>query len=708
MHGSVLIVEDESLVALDLKMRLTQLGLDVVGVARTSSDALALVEENHPDVVLMDVQIAGAIDGIDTAQEIRRRFGVPSVFVTAYSDGPSIDRAKRTEAYGYLLKPFQDRELSITLEFALFKREAERESERTRALLRATLDTLVEGVAVTDAQGDIILVNDSALDLCATTRAAAGGRPADEVVRVRAPRDGELPALEAHPTRWAVLSRGDNDEIPVELLRTPLDERAGLAGGEVVTLRSLELINRHNAELLAARLAAEAAATAKAEFLARLTHELRTPLNNIVGMSELVRGVSGPPALPYLAILERGARALGTLIDDLLAYASLGEGGFAVENHPFDPTDEIENVVLTYALEAHERGLRCSLAIDPHMPTQVHGDRNAIEKSLRILMSNAVKYTEAGHVAVSASIRSDEARRTWLEIFVDDTGRGVEPGQRERIFEPFIQTDHYATRREGGVGLGLALARRLVDRAQGELRYMERGNEGSRFVLALPVTIDERAVSIIEGYGVVIGADSVPRRVLTTDALLRDVLQPWVQEAGGDVETVERSQLSRQIGATDLVVVPTGEESAVPGFVAADHCIVVERRTARGDIAGRSTTRSAYFTTEPLETRAIAAILGAPDPRGLVVLRGERSSVAARPAVDQASDHGGARFADVRSALRAGQLERAGDMLRAQRGAAESKEHRDVLFRAVLASGRGDAERVEAILDEIEGNTGDT
>jgi DNA-binding NtrC family response regulator len=129
----LLIVEDESVVVVDLASRLERMGYEVTGSAASGDEALALAGEFLPDLVLMDIRLQGAMDGVDTAQKMRDFFGLPVVFITAHAEGDTLMRAKKVEPYGYILKPFEDRELKIVIEMALYKRQTENELKQKYA-----------------------------------------------------------------------------------------------------------------------------------------------------------------------------------------------------------------------------------------------------------------------------------------------------------------------------------------------------------------------------------------------------------------------------------------------------------------------------------------------------------------------------------------------------------------------------------------------
>lgn len=159
---SILVVEDEAIVATDIKARLKHFGYRVVGSCPSGEQALEIVERLSPDLVLMDIHLAGHPDGIEAAREIRVRYRIPVVFLTAYSEDATLERAKLVEPYGYILKPFEDRELKTVIEMALYKHRTEevlRQSEETYRLL---FETVPQGIVFQDVNGHIISANPAA------------------------------------------------------------------------------------------------------------------------------------------------------------------------------------------------------------------------------------------------------------------------------------------------------------------------------------------------------------------------------------------------------------------------------------------------------------------------------------------------------------------------------------------------------------------
>ncbi|MGB1757388.1 MAG: response regulator, partial [Pseudomonadales bacterium] len=187
----VYIVEDEVLVARDVQSRLEKLGYRVIGSAARGEDAVAQVLNDLPDLILMDINLKGDMDGIEAANRIRAEVDLPIIFCTAYSNDETLARAKVTVPYGYVLKPFDNRELEITIEIALHKHEMELALKLASVRLDATLRNLSDGVITVDSKGEILLANPMASSLLGIDQAALVGQTVHEVLQFSALNSGD-------------------------------------------------------------------------------------------------------------------------------------------------------------------------------------------------------------------------------------------------------------------------------------------------------------------------------------------------------------------------------------------------------------------------------------------------------------------------------------------------------------------------------------
>jgi len=160
MKGNkIMIVEDESIIAEDIRMSLINNGYVVPSVVSMGETAIEKVKEDKPDLILMDIMLAGKMDGIETAAMIHSKFNIPVIYLTAYCDDKILERAKITGPFGYLIKPFKDRELYITVEMSLYKHKLEMELKESKEFFENILEGIVTGVWVTDIKDDIIYTN---------------------------------------------------------------------------------------------------------------------------------------------------------------------------------------------------------------------------------------------------------------------------------------------------------------------------------------------------------------------------------------------------------------------------------------------------------------------------------------------------------------------------------------------------------------------
>ena len=230
----ILIVEDEAVVALDVRHRLNRLGYAVAGIVDSGEEAVRKVEELAPDAALMDIMLSGPMDGVEAAAIIRERFGTPVVFLTAHSDRATLRRAGTVGPYGYLIKPFEEPELQSALEIALYKSRMERELAQNERFTAATLQCLGEGLLTADASGLVRFVNQTAETLLGLTAGDILGQPLDLVYRATS---GEADGLAGR--ELAVLHCPGGRDVPVEQTASPILDGWGQAIGRVVVFRDV-------------------------------------------------------------------------------------------------------------------------------------------------------------------------------------------------------------------------------------------------------------------------------------------------------------------------------------------------------------------------------------------------------------------------------------------------------------------------------------
>ena len=242
---------------------------------------------------------------------------------------------------------------------------------------------------------------------------------------------------------------------------------------------------RAQAQLAQARDEAMEASRLKSEFLATMSHEIRTPLNGVIGLNELLlRTQLDDEQTRLVTGLQISGRALLGLINDILDFSKIEAGRLELEAVPFAVEPLIAEVVAVQAEGAREKGIAITVACDQDLPEALTGDPTKLAQVVANLVSNAVKFTAEGSVAVEVDARPTAGGACVLRVVVRDTGVGVRRSKVSRLFEPFTQADSSTTRLYGGTGLGLAISRELASAMEGDITYEPNPGGGSIFTFA--------------------------------------------------------------------------------------------------------------------------------------------------------------------------------------------------------------------------------
>lgn len=366
-----------------------------------------------------------------------------------------------------------------------------------------------------------------------------GLRVVDELEKVR----DIARRLGACRFNWAAVTL-DNRVVPLEITFT----QVYLDNAEVMLLTCSDITERQRFEdgLRQARDAAQAAAQAKARFLAVMSHELRTPMTGILGMIELL-GEAALPAVQQrqVGILDKSAKALMSVLNDILDFSKIEAGRLELEQIDFDPAQIVREVIdaLGHAASRRQNTLKAERGEAP-LPA-LHGDPTRVKQVLFNLVGNAVKFTEQGSIVIHLSVQPPRADgQVALRIEVRDTGIGIGPEVQQTLFQPFQQADSSTTRRFGGTGLGLAICRHLVDAMHGEISVQSTVGKGSVFrveltlaqakgqAAAAPICIASDAVTKLRSLRILVAEDNPTNRLLIETRLRRAGHRPEMVDDG--------------------------------------------------------------------------------------------------------------------------------------------------------------------------------
>jgi diguanylate cyclase (GGDEF)-like protein/PAS domain S-box-containing protein len=251
-NENILIVEDEKIIALDLQRRLERFGYSVVGMASEGQEAVSLARERSPDIILMDIMLAGSMDGIEAARQIRLQLGIPVIFLTAYTDEKTLERAKEVEPFGYILKPFKERELYTTIDIALYKNSIDKKLRKQERLFSAILHSINDGIIAVDTEMAVSFMNSVAERITGWSEAAAKGRHAAGVLSLQDQRtQREIlgfspPDVDDKPLFFteALIKNASGADLLVDGSITRIHEKENEADGFLIALRDVTEIKR--------------------------------------------------------------------------------------------------------------------------------------------------------------------------------------------------------------------------------------------------------------------------------------------------------------------------------------------------------------------------------------------------------------------------------------------------------------------------------
>ena len=429
--------------------------------------------------------------------------------------------------------------------------------------IRTVTDNMPALVSYWDADGKLRFANRPCLAWLGRPEQDAIGRDAEELIP---------PEYNVHfaPYFAAVLA-GAPQRFECELPPRPVPEgeqpgeaihvwgsylpdidRDGQVRGAYKLHMNVTDLKRTEGRLVQALREAEEANRAKSEFLGNMSHEIRTPMNAIMGLARLLEEAPlGRRERGHVAHMKAASTSLLGILSDLLDYSKIESGQLALERVAFRLDDTLQSIAILSSPAAWAKGLEPVFAVAPDVPEQLLGDPLRLEQVLLNLVGNAVKFTERGEVVLAVEVAARGGQGVRLRFTVRDTGIGIAPGVRERMFEPFSQGDSSTSRKYGGAGLGLSIARRLVGLMGGELGVDSQPGAGSTFHVELEFGLAGTAAP----------ASEERLRVLVVDdnasaaRALRDTLAGFGWDVACAASGVEALALLREAPRFDLAFV---------------------------------------------------------------------------------------------------------------------------------------------------------
>ena len=508
----ILIVEDEAIVAEDLKMILGDIGYDVVGRAASAGDAIQKALELRPDLVLMDIVLRGKGNGIDASCEIKEKMDIPIIFLTAYSNIELIDKAKSIEPYAYIVKPLQERQLLASIEIALYKSRMEKRLKESEEWLSTTLKSIGDAVIATDSKGCVKFINPVAEGLTGWKGEDAEGKMLEYIFNIvdektgedvenpvnKVIREGVVVGLANH----TVLIAKDGRKIPIDDSGAPIKDDDGRITGVVLVFRDIterrqaeealtkyrdhleELVKErtHDLETAQQELIKRERLSVLGLLTATVSHELRNPLG-VIGSSifYLQRKLAkeDEKTTKHLKRIQKQVDLCDSIVGELLEYTR-GRCSDLLQGKINPWLEEILKQITVPKQVVLVRELSPGLPI-------VRFDRGKMRRVVTNLLQNALQAVTARlesskeedayqlHVKVATS-----AAENGVCMEVEDNGIGMDQETVTQAFEPLFTTS------ARGTGLGLAIVRKIVEEHGGSVSLESTPERGTKVTLVIP------------------------------------------------------------------------------------------------------------------------------------------------------------------------------------------------------------------------------
>jgi signal transduction histidine kinase/response regulator RpfG family c-di-GMP phosphodiesterase len=509
----VLVVDDEPQILESIRALLED-DFEVL-VSTDATEAVELLKNAQIAVILADQRMP-KLTGGEFLARAREICDATRILITGYVDIDALIRAVNDgQIHSYVPKPWEPANLKVTVfkaasyareisqrkkaaEIVAHQQEALARSEaayrRQTKILRSVLDSMGDGVLVTDDSGKVVLLNPSAEQMVG--RAATGTHqsqwverygiyvpgtdkpyPADELPLARAMRGETADGIELYIR---------NDYKPegmfVSVSVRPLKDDGGEIKGGVAVVRDITLAKSTEDILRQAKEEAERANRAKSEFLSRMSHELRTPLNSILGFAQLLALADlAVPHQNHVQQILKGGYHLLELINEVLDLARIEAGRLSMSPEPVQIKDAVKEALDLVRPIASSRNITLSADLSVYGDRHVQADRQRLKQVLLNLLSNAIKFNRSNGLVV---LRCEETRNQRLRIEVADTGTGIDEEGLKKIFIPFerLGADRNAVE---GTGLGLALSKRMIEAMGGTIGVQSTAGVGSKFFFEL-------------------------------------------------------------------------------------------------------------------------------------------------------------------------------------------------------------------------------
>ena len=483
---NILIVEDSTTIAQTITNILFKNGFKVLNVFDKAEDAVEFVRKETPDLILMDINLAGKLDGIQATKMIKDIKQVPVIYLTTTTDSPEFERAKKTKAEAYLIKNSSlNEQLILTIEFVLEKVFTTHKLKESEEKFRKIAESTINGIVMLDNKGDIIFWNLAAENIFGYSQEEVLGKNFHKIFVPEKYYNNHIKAFEKFQKTGIGNAIGKIMQVdaynrekkifPIELSLSALQ-----LNGE---WHSVGIVNDISERVQYENKLKELNST-KDKFFSIIAHDLINPISAFKQMTKMLSDdfddITLKELREILGAMKTTSHLLYELLDNLLNWSRAQTGKIQYNPDNYDISKVASETLQVLKLQAEKKNIKLINEVPPE--TYAYFDRNMISTVIRNLVSNSIKFTnENGFVKVYVRPNDD-----FLQILVEDNGLGMSPEVQEKIFKIDESFTQLGTAEEKGTGLGVILCKEFMTYHKGNLSVESEEGVGSKFILSIP------------------------------------------------------------------------------------------------------------------------------------------------------------------------------------------------------------------------------
>lgn len=540
----IMIVEDELIVAKNIENHLRKIGYEVVFIVDSGEEAITRSAEVKLDLVLMDIKLAGEIDGVEAARQIYDRFQIPVVYLTAYADDETLQRAKVTAPFGYIIKPFESKKLHTAIEIALYKNDMEKKLKESELRFRTLASCSPVGIFQTDINGNCIYVNERWCEIAGLSQDRAMG---DRWIKALHPEDRA-----AISNAWYQMVESGDKFTREYRFQTPggkitwvyghaapLKKESGEKTGHIGTITDITLLKKLEDELLTSK---------KLESIGILAGGIAHDFNNllavILGNISMIKSDSNITADQdsILRSVEKASTQAAELAQKLITFS---KGGWLCRK------EIIFSQLIQDAIRDNFPQREALFDIDiPAGLRTIDGDPAYLKQVFTNLLLNAVEADKESKENIIVEARNVDTieeniplkKGQYVKVTVIDKGVGIPGEQLDKIFDPYFSTKTRWSKK--GMGLGLTICYFIIQKHEGYIHVISEPGKGTSVEVYLPAfhfshASPDTSVSSRES---TFPTPAGKALVMDDDVMVQDVLGQMLGRLGYEVETVDEGQ----------------------------------------------------------------------------------------------------------------------------------------------------------------------